>query len=279
MAEEYEPQQEYSKLCIHCTECLYPIEILSLQNNNIKFRCSNMKNTHGNEMSLKDYIHKIKLKPDCEINKICLNHRQEYKYFCFECKIHLCEICLESRDHYNHIKYNLDKEISPKANELKKLKEIIEEEENQIEILKEENDIKNMEDIKEFNVMVYNTFQEYQNNYYNSININKVLIHYYNSKKILSELENNEYINLKKIKKYVKPNIDEYANNIIDGFIKENENIKLDYNNKINEMKTNYETIILNYKNEINEMKKQNTLIYLNMKIELKKFKSKIMIL
>ena len=40
-----------------------------------------------------------------------------------------------------------------------------------------------MEDIKEFNVMVYNTFQEYQNNYYNSININKVLIHYYSNKK------------------------------------------------------------------------------------------------
>ena len=230
MAEEYELQQEYSKLYYcHCTECLYPIEILSLQNNNIKFRCSNMKNNHGKEMSLKDYIDKVKLKPLCEINEKCLIHGQLYKYFCFDCNIHLCEKCLESRDHYNHIKYNLDKEISPKANELKKLKEIIDEEENEIENLKEVNEINNMEVIKIFNDMVYNTFQEYQNNYYNSININKVLIHYYNNKKILNELENNEYMNLKKIKKYVKPNIDEYANNIIDGFIKENENIKLDY--------------------------------------------------
>ena len=146
-------QLETNEIYCHCTECPKSIEILSLDNNIIKFKCINEKDKHEKEMSFNDYIKKIKINQNYDINISCLNHHKENKYFCVDCNKHLCEICLESRDHYNHIKNNIEKEILPKHNEIKKFEYILKEIDKKIREyeIKEENgnDIDNLKDIKE----------------------------------------------------------------------------------------------------------------------------------
>ena len=146
-------QGETNDIYCQCTECSKSIEILSLDNNIIKFKCVNENEKHEKEMIIKNYIKKIKINSNHNINTLCLNHHKEYKYFCIDCNKHLCEICLESRDHYNHIKNNIEKEILPKHNEIKKFEYILKEIDKKIREyeIKEENgnDIDNLKDIKE----------------------------------------------------------------------------------------------------------------------------------
>ena len=92
-----EDQEEINNVYCHCSECPKPMEIISLDNNIIKFKCINKKDTHEKEMLLRDYIIKIKLNKKCDIYDSCLNHQSKYKYFCVDCNKHLCEECLESR--------------------------------------------------------------------------------------------------------------------------------------------------------------------------------------
>ena len=85
-------QGETNEIYCHCTECLKPIEILSLDNNIIKFQCTDEKNKHENEITFNEYIKKIKLNKNYDINILCLNHHKEYKYFCVDCNKHICKI-------------------------------------------------------------------------------------------------------------------------------------------------------------------------------------------
>ena len=281
----------------HCTECSKSVEILSLDNNIIKFICINEKDKHEKEMTLKDYIKKIKLNQKSDTNNSCLIHHKEYKYFCVDCNKHLCEKCLETRDHYNHIKNDIEKEIQPKKSEIKKFEDIIKEMDMKIEECKiknaNANDINNLKDIKELYDIIYNTYNDYRNNYYNSININKILINYYNNK---NDINNNEYKNLAKIKKYEKLNFNEDERSI-DGIIKENkklikekDDIKLQYKNiidliqeqniilkKLEEGKNSKEEIEVSKKDKDEKIKIKNELEESKEALEMKSFENELM--
>ena len=97
----------------------------------------------------------------------------------------------------------------------------------------------NLKDRKTFYDIIYNTYNDFKNNYYNSINIYKILIEHYKNK---NEIDNDIYIELNKIQKMINDNnnheekINEYKNKI-EELKKEKEKIKLDYENKIIEIK------------------------------------------
>ena len=62
------------------------------------------------------------------------------------------------------------------------------------------NKIENMTSINRLNEIIYNTYNLYNNNYYNSININNFLINYYNNETNITNDLNNDYQNIMKIK-------------------------------------------------------------------------------
>ena len=282
-----EQEQEILKdYCSICTECLSNIEILSINevNNIIKYKC--VKENTNYIMQIKDYLKKVNENKEKYINKLedkCKKHNnKKYVYYCFDCKYHLCEECLETRNHINHRKSNLI-EIKPIEEELNIVNEVINEyqlniennkkdkeekqkkcdelinkeklkEEKKLEKEKEMNierkeKIKNYENMLKINKMIYNTYKNNNNNYYNSININTLLLYY----------TKNEYINDKIIKIKLK---DKYSD-IIDII-----NKKYEENKKIKELKGNNENIISEkeekYNNEINMLiKKVNKIIYI----------------
>ena len=65
----------------HCTECSNPIEILSLDNNIIKFKCANEKEQHEKEIPLKDFINNMKENQKHDIDNSCQIHSKEYNIF------------------------------------------------------------------------------------------------------------------------------------------------------------------------------------------------------
>ena len=77
----------------------------------------------------------------CMINK----HNKINEYYCLECNIHLCEICLKSRKHLIHNKINI-KEILPNEKELNIINNIIK-------------DIKN-KDLKNLYEIIYNSYNK-----------------------------------------------------------------------------------------------------------------------
>ena len=55
---ESSEQLELNEINYNCTECSSPIEILSIKDNNIEFKCIN--NNHNIKISIKEYINKMK---------------------------------------------------------------------------------------------------------------------------------------------------------------------------------------------------------------------------
>ena len=60
--------------------------------------------------------------------------------------------------------------------------------------------IENLDYLKRLNEIIYNTYNIYNNNYYNSININNILINIFNNKTYINDDLNDEYENIIKIK-------------------------------------------------------------------------------
>ena len=60
--------------------------------------------------------------------------------------------------------------------------------------------IENINNLKRLNEIIYNTYDQYKNNYYNSLNINNTLISIFNNKTYINDDLNNEYENIIKIK-------------------------------------------------------------------------------
>ena len=58
-----EEEQEIETLepFYNCSECSSPIEIISLDNINIKFKCYNKKNSHEIKMTINEYLNKMKI--------------------------------------------------------------------------------------------------------------------------------------------------------------------------------------------------------------------------
>ena len=81
-----------NEIYYNCSECPSPIEIISINEKEdlIEFKCK--KNNHKIEISINDYLDKMKKFNDEKINNdICLKHKIKYECFCFDCNKHLCQ--------------------------------------------------------------------------------------------------------------------------------------------------------------------------------------------
>ena len=123
-----EEEQEIETLepFYNCSECSSPIEIISLDNINIKFKCYNKKNSHEIKMTINEYLNKMKINHIGANNEKCMinGHNKNFECYCLECNSHLCEICLKSREHLSHYKIII-KEVMPSTNELNMIDNII----------------------------------------------------------------------------------------------------------------------------------------------------------
>ena len=356
----------------NCTECASLIEIISFdeENNMMEFKCSN-KNSHKMKMPIKEYLEKMEKFKQKSINEdICKEHssskNNKYITYCFDCKLHLCEECLKTRNHINHNKNNII-EIKPMKEELNIMEGIIKYYKIQLENLKNEKLIKTMElkntfenqkidennrikeiiqnnkninemelklnedkylqdikvinnnsknelrernkkyeqdineinkkyklknnkeyimhemrlnnlnkkyqeqinnwdydkkidkinDIRRINELVYNTYNENNNNFYNSVNINKCLLNYYNNEyiknNIMKRILDNNYENIIKIK-----NIDKDEDIINTKIYMKIDEIKIEYEKKMREIMEAQEKEKKLYERKIKEIKEQN---------------------
>jgi len=121
---------------------------LELNNNKYKSDIENIKNKYKNEIKL------IKYKNENIIKEI------KYKY--------------KKKNEYDNIMYNNTIETLNKLD--KKLKN---------KLNKEKEKLKNM---KRLNEIIYDTYNIYSNNYYNSININNIINNYYNNNICIKKL-------------------------------------------------------------------------------------------
>ena len=257
----------------NCTECSSLIEIISINEDkgNIQFKCLN-KNciNKEKEMSIKEYLKKMLKYKDKTINEDkCQEHSlkksNEYKTYCLDCNKHLCIDCLKTGNHINHRKNNII-EIAPIKLDLSLFEEVIKEYKN---IFEKNQDNINLSNFIKISEIVLNTYDTYNNNYYNALNVINILLCFYQNdyinKKIFGKISNKDYlerldmkliqkeninyqIEKEKEKEYEKINeIKAYYENII---IKKNENeLNLkDIINKNEEEKKNYEFLLKEYK-------------------------------
>ena len=220
------------KMLYNCSKCKSPIEIISMDEEFIEFKCNNK---HNNKMKIKDYLEEMKQYNNYALNSDrCENHHIKYLSYCFECNSHLCEECLKSGDHVYHYKIDII-EIMPDKESLNKINKIIND--NKIKLKKlaasKLNTKKQLNNILIKNINKINQTKENKKNYDEEL-------------KNELELNRNSYINsMKELKK-------EYENKM--------KEIKLKYNENINNIRNKYK--LLNginekiYNNKINTLKK-----------------------
>ena len=376
-----------------CPDCGSSIEMLSINENKIEYRCLNEKNKHKEETkftkTIEEYL-KIKenrdnnydeIKDKCHIENHNLN---KYVSYCLDCRCHLCNECLKSKEHINHRKsnmieiqpieeeitlikvviddlrkekQNLEKKEKEETEEIdKSLKKEIDEEENIYKRKKKDNEkkeseektenekkylsdvenikkeyeeklkirknqylednekiiakfkliyekletelelkkkklnencfltkqnlgfmdkIKNNESMLALNEIIYNTYDNFKNNYYNSMTINNLLLYYNNNTDINNKMRNilgNKYdkiINIRK-KKFNEDiqiqlaeelNKTKKENKELDKKYKELENrlnnILEENNKKLDEEKQKLNEILNGKNNELEELKQK----------------------
>ena len=193
----------------NCTECTSLIEIISLNNtlNEIEFRCLN--NSHRIKKPLNDYLdimrnykYAASMKTECE----CVGHnKSEYEYYCLNCDKHLCKLCLESKEHLYHIKFNIMAEISLTKEEEKLIEKFIDDNNNNAQL-------ERYKDVKDLMSFAYGYYSIYKNNYYLATNlINIILCCCKNNEDLKRELgfKEDELTRLKKFdKNYFVENIE-----------------------------------------------------------------------
>ena len=136
--ESFGDSLKLNEVYYNCSECQSPIEILAINESEstIGFKCIN--NNHKIKMTIKEYINKMKSFNNKNINNdICNIHNKINKCYCFDCKKHICEDCLKSREHINHNKKIL-LEFRPYKNELKEIMDNFKYYDEQIENLLKE---------------------------------------------------------------------------------------------------------------------------------------------
>ena len=174
----------------NCSKCSSLIEIISINENNniLKFRCLNKNNNHSEMvMSLKEYFKEMKKYTNKGTNIVkCEIHKKNNKFisYCYDCNCHLCEECLKTRKHINHLKNNII-EIKPIPEELNILKEIIKYYKNKTDNLIIEKNKKE----KELNESLNNNKLKENEAIKKKINTNKI-----NEEKEI-ELSEKEYLN------------------------------------------------------------------------------------
>ena len=88
-------------------------------------------------MTIKNYLSEMEKYKQSNINNDkCKEHKNnKYVSYCFDCNRHLCEECLKSRSHINHMKNNII-EIKPMKEELLIIEDIIKDYDIKIENLR-----------------------------------------------------------------------------------------------------------------------------------------------
>ena len=234
-----------------CSEkdCYSPIEIISLDKENIEFKCFNPKGSHQIKMKLEDYLVIIKMNAYNNNYEKCKIHYKEIESYCLDCNKHLCENGFKSREHLSHNKINI-KEILPTENEIKLIEKIM----IVIEDKEEFQDLKNLYDI------IYGNYKKYSSNYYHCINLNFIIVNYIESNKSFKEkLSKKEYENIIIIKNRKQTDNKILINNLLDknqNYEKEINNLKEDINNNQNEI-SNLKKDKIRLSQEINELKAQ----------------------
>ena len=131
-----------------CPDCGSSIEMLSINENKIEYRCLNEKKKHTKETkftkTIEEYLKDIiknkdnkfdEIKDKCHLENHSLNN---YVSYCLDCRCHLCEECLKSKEHINHRKSNMI-EIQPIEEEVKLIKVVID------DLRKEKENLENKE--------------------------------------------------------------------------------------------------------------------------------------
>ena len=194
----------------NCSKCQSIIEILSINESKIQFKCKE----HDIKMEIKDYLKEMKQYNNIKLNdKLCNEHKNEYYCYCFDCNLHLCINCLDNKIHNYHFKVYL-KEIIPDNDILNKIQEKIKENKININKLNEEkikykNKISKIKEniinkimksnnkIKEINK--YKEKEELKlNNYRLKMNIDKLKKEYENKIKMYKIKNEKEMNNIKK---------------------------------------------------------------------------------
>ena len=155
---------QLNEIYYNCIECSSSIEIISIKDNYIEYKCIN--NNHERKILIKEYIEKMKKynnknnnNDECNIhnnnnNDECNIHNNKYECYCIECNKHLCNECLKLREHIGHNKINII-EIKPNEKEINIMKNIIKYYDNKINEL----EIEKYNKTKDIN----NKLKEYKN--------------------------------------------------------------------------------------------------------------------
>lgn len=202
--------------------------LFQINKKNLEKKIDNIKEKNKQEKNLELENNKRKYKKDID------NLKKEFENKIRERKKEYLE---ENNKIKNKYKLTLEKIILAHNNKIEKL---INHYEKEIDKYKFEKKIENYNNMIKINIMFYDSYNKYKNNYYNSININSLLLYHIN----------NDYINNNIMKVKLKDKYD-YVVNLIK---KRNER----EHQKIDELKNE----IKNFKNEIeNKYKKENELL------------------
>ena len=251
-----------------CPDCGSTIEILSINENisSIKYKCLNENNKHVETeftIEISVYLKNIKelkenkideLKDRCHKDNHNLN---KYVSYCLDCKCHLCDECLKTREHINHRKSNMI-EIQPREEELKLINEVINDYKNEKKKLE---NIKNKQ-IEEIKKSFAKEKKKIEDNCEEKCNTNKdekeekLKI---NKNKYLSDIEDikKEYEKQLKLRKnkYLEDN-----EKIINEYKLKDEKFLSEKNLKIKQLEDNCKSKIENLKFEIKIENNENML-------------------
>ena len=236
-----------------CPECFSALEIISIDEDTNMFEFNCTKNKHkNNKVSIIQYLNSIKnimkinnlseFKDKCEVHK---NNNNFFISYCFDCKCHICNECLESGTHISHKKNNII-EIKPIEQELKVISEFIKEYKIELAKLYNEKKMKTKElndelenKIKQENKLLKNKIRRY--GFENKIEIEQSADNYISD---INEIKKKYEEEIKKLKQKYE-NLNKSINN---KYKLKNEKEKIKYNLKI-------EKLNMIYKNKIDSFK------------------------
>jgi surface protein len=141
-----------------CRKCFTFPKIEIIDQNTIKYRCLCLKKGKEKEekeeiMKIKDLINKIKNEENINNKElkglICNEHEQEFRYYCPDCRMHICKDCCEShfqkKCKYHFVVFDFNNYDTRKK--AKKLVHYFNNKQKNIEIKKDQNDNGNISEL------------------------------------------------------------------------------------------------------------------------------------
>ena len=217
-----------------------------------KYECEELlkkeKNKEKSKLERENKINEEKEKEEKEINNIKYLNDIEKIRKRYENEIKERKQKYEDENHNISKKYKLINEKERIKYDLK-IEKLILKYRNIINKYEFDKKIENYDKMLRINKMVFNIYNNYNNNYFNSLNINTLLLSYIK----------NEYINIKIIRNKLRDNYDEIIKAVK---LKRNEDKKLKEENEIKEKEkeriiNEKKKIEEKYNKEINELKKK----------------------